>query len=135
MTLNLTIKGAPATKKNHGQIITMPNGRKVLLPSPQFKAYSKTFFPQVPKDARMNIDMPCNLKCVYYMPTKRKVDLVNLLEATCDLLVGTHVLKDDCSAIVASHDGSRVRYDKAKPRVEIEIRPVAEGKDEAGQPV
>ena len=127
MTLNLTIQGAPATKKNHGQIITMPNGRKVLLPSPQFKAYGKVFLPQVHKDARLNIEMPVNVKCVYFMPTKRKVDLVNLLEATCDLLVAAHVIKDDCADIVASHDGSRVRYDKARPRVEIEIRPMVEG--------
>ena len=127
MTLNLTIHGTPATKKNHGQIVRLANGRNVLLPSPQYKAYSKVFVPQVHKDARLNIEMPVNVKCVYYMPTKRKVDLVNLLEATCDLLVGAHVIKDDNCSIVVSHDGSRVRYDKAKPRVEIEIRPVAEG--------
>ena len=132
MTINLTIKCAPATKKNHGTVITkdrfgVPLGKPRMIPSEQYRRYGKVFLPQVPRDARMCMDMPVNVKCVYYMPTKRKVDLVNLLEATCDLLVQGKVLKDDCAAIVASHDGSRVRYDKDRPRVEIEIRPIAEG--------
>jgi hypothetical protein len=57
------------------------------------------------------------------MPTRRKVDLVNLLEATCDILVKFGVLKDDSSDIVAAHDGSRVLYDKERPRAEIDVEP------------
>ena len=49
------------------------------------------------------------------------MDLVNLLEATDDILVRAGVLADDRSTIVAGHDGSRVLCDKARPRVEIEI--------------
>lgn len=60
--------------------------------------------------------------CVlYYMATRRKVDLANLIEATCDILVTAGVLADDNSRIVAAHDGSRVDYDKQNPRVEIWI--------------
>lgn len=55
------------------------------------------------------------------MPTKRRVDLVNLLEATCDILVHYGVLADDNSSIVAGHDGSRVLHDKERPRVEVTI--------------
>jgi Holliday junction resolvase RusA-like endonuclease len=55
------------------------------------------------------------------MPTKRRVDLVNLLEATCDVLVKYKVISDDNSRVVASHDGSRVFYDKENPRTEIFI--------------
>jgi Holliday junction resolvase RusA-like endonuclease len=62
-----------------------------------------------------------NIKCLYYMGTRRKVDLVNLLEATCDILTDAGVIADDNSRIVAGHDGSRVLYDKDRPRVEIEI--------------
>ena len=62
-----------------------------------------------------------NVRCVYYMPTRRRVDLTNLLEATDDLLVRAGVLADDNSQIVAAHDGSRVRLDRENPRVEIEI--------------
>ena len=62
-----------------------------------------------------------SVQCLYYMPDRRRVDLTNLLEATDDILVRAGVLADDCAAIVASHDGSRVLMDKARPRVEIRI--------------
>jgi Holliday junction resolvase RusA-like endonuclease len=58
------------------------------------------------------------------MPTRHRVDLVNLLEATCDILVDAGILADDNSNIVAAHDGSRVEYDKYNPRVEITISPI-----------
>lgn len=64
------------------------------------------------------------MKCVYYMPTRHKVDLCNLLAATCDILVKANVIEDDNSKIIVSHDGSRVLYDKENPRVEIEIKPI-----------
>ena len=127
MTLNLTIKGRPITKKNHSEIV-YSGGHPRVVPSKQYKDYGKLFALQVHRDARIGLVLPCNVKCVYFMPTRHRVDLVNLLEATCDLLVATGVLQDDNSSIVASHDGSRVRYDKERPRVEIEIRPVAEGR-------
>ena len=63
---------------------------------------------------------------VYYMATRRKVDLANLIEATCDILVKAKVLADDNSQIVAAHDGSRVDYDKKNPRAEIWIEEMEE---------
>jgi Holliday junction resolvase RusA-like endonuclease len=65
-----------------------------------------------------------NVKCVYYMPTKRRCDVVNMLEATLDILVKYGVLADDNSNIVVSMDGSRVLYDKENPRTEVEITPI-----------
>lgn len=67
------------------------------------------------------IDYPCNVKCEFYMPTRRRVDLNNLLEAATDVLVRAGILDDDNSQIVASHDGSRVFYDKENPRTVINI--------------
>ena len=61
------------------------------------------------------------MRCLFYMPTRRVVDLVGLLQAIDDVLVHYGVIQDDNSRIVASHDGSRVLYDKANPRTEIEI--------------
>ena len=58
------------------------------------------------------------------MKTHRRVDLVNLLEATDDILVSCGVLKDDNAKIIVSHDGSRVYYDKEAPRAEIFINPI-----------
>lgn len=60
------------------------------------------------------------------MPTRHRVDLTNLLEATDDLLVHWGVLQDDNSRIVASHDGSRVLYDHDNPRAEIYITDIDE---------
>jgi Holliday junction resolvase RusA-like endonuclease len=67
------------------------------------------------------INYPVNVKCLYYMPTHRRVDLVNLQECTLDVLVKHGVLEDDNSKIVVSMDGSRVFYDKKSPRTEIYI--------------
>ena len=55
------------------------------------------------------------------MGTRRKVDLVNLLEALDDILVHYGVLEDDNCGIIVSHDGSRVHYDKENPRTEVTI--------------
>ena len=90
------------------------------MPSKLYKDYEKSagFFI---KNKNLNIDYPINLQTVYYMPTRRRVDLVNLQEATCDVLVAYKVVSDDNSKIIASMDGSRVYYDKESPRTEITI--------------
>ena len=62
-----------------------------------------------------------NVKALFYMKTKRKVDLTNLLEALDDVLVKGGMLVDDNCTIIKSHDGSRVLYDKENPRIEVEI--------------
>ena len=62
-----------------------------------------------------------NIKCLFYMPTRRLVDLTNLLEAVDDVMVNEGIIKDDNCRIVVSHDGSRVLYDKDNPRTEITI--------------
>lgn len=70
------------------------------------------------------IDYPVEVRCLFYMPTRRRVDLTNLLEGIDDVLVNASVLADDNSQIVVSHDGSRVLYDKENPRTEVEITPL-----------
>lgn len=118
--MKITIELPPITKKNHSQIIKA-KGRLMVIPSKQYRDYEKAcaeFIPQMPFHM---FDCPVNVECVYYMPTHRRVDLVNLQEATLDVLVKYGILKDDNSNIVASMDGSRVLYDKENPRTEIEI--------------
>lgn len=110
----------PITKKNSQQIVKAGT-RLLVIPSKQYKQYEKdcaAFIPQIPFSA---IDTPVNIKCLYYMPTRRRVDLVNLQEATLDVLVKYGVLADDNSNIVVSMDGSRVLLDRDNPRTEIDI--------------
>lgn len=116
----ITILGCPVTKKNSMQIIKLKNGKQMIKPSEKFEEYQEVAWRFMPK-GKKPINTHVNVKCVYYMPTRRRVDLVNLLEATDDILVHYHVLEDDNSEIIASHNGSRVLYDKERPRVEIEI--------------
>ena len=70
------------------------------------------------------IDYPVNIKALYFMPTRRRVDLCNLHESLCDVLVKHGVIEDDNSSIIVSMDGSRVLYDKQNPRTEIYIERV-----------
>lgn len=118
--INFTIPLAPISKKNHQQILTNPKThRPFVMPSKQYKEYEKNALRYLPKAE--TIAEPCNIKCLFYMPTRRKCDLTNLLEAVDDVLVKGGVLEDDNFSIIAGHDGSRVLYDKENPRTEIYI--------------
>lgn len=121
--LTYTLYGPPRTKKNSQQIRRTAAGRPFVAPSRAFAEYERSCLAQI-KTPYRPVSAAVNVRCVYYMPTKQKVDLVNLLEATCDILVKAGVLVDDCAAVVAAHDGSRVLLDRQCPRVEIEITPL-----------
>lgn len=122
--IKFTIELPPRTKKNHSQLIINRNtGKRMLIPSPQYRQYEHDcayFMPPYSADGKVNI------KALFYMPTKRRVDLTNLLEALNDILVKYSVIEDDNSNIVVSVDGSRVYYDKENPRTEVEITEVGE---------
>lgn len=122
--LNIIIPIPPRTKKNSLRIINV-KGKPIIIPSELYKKYERECRPFIPK-IYPPINYPINMKCIYYMPTRRKVDLNNLLEASTDMLVFYKVLEDDNSKIVVSHDGSRVFYDKENPRAEIYIKRVEE---------
>ena len=123
--MKIIIPIAPRTKKNSQQIV-WKGGRPIIIPSAAYKMYereARAFLTPVSSP----IDYPVNVKCLYYMPTRRRVDLSNLLNSTLDILVHYGVLLDDNRNIVYSVDGSRALYDKASPRTEIEITPITEG--------
>lgn len=125
-TMKLVLYGDPRTKKNSQQIITGNNGKRRVIPSKQYGDYEKSCLDQMQAWRLKNrVSAPVldrvNVKAVYYMKTRRRVDLVNLLEATDDILVRGGILLDDNADIIVSHDGSRVRHDKGDPRVEITI--------------
>lgn len=119
--IKIILRTPPRTKKNSSQIIfNKKTGKQMVIPSQQYKEYEQACLWQIRKPS-VAIDFPVNVKCVYFMPTRRKVDLCNLIEATMDILVRAGVLNDDNSEIAVSHDGSRVFYDKENPRAEITI--------------
>lgn len=71
-----------------------------------------------------NITYPVNLKCIFYVPNKRKRDLTNLENAIADILVKYKVLQDDNYNIIQSWDGSRIVYEKGREETIIEITKV-----------
>ena len=120
--IQYTIKLPPISKKNSQQILTnKATGRPFIMPSRKYKDYEKAAAAFLLPRPAAPIDRPVNVKCLFYMPTRRIVDLTNLLEAADDVLVYAGILADDNSRIVVGHDGSRVLYDKDNPRTEIII--------------
>ena len=79
------------------------------------------------------IDREIQLVYLIYTGTRRVVDDLNLYEALDDILVKEKVLKDDNRNIIRSRDGSRVFYDKERPRAEIFIYTYEEGDNEKQQ--
>lgn len=123
--MRICLTGDPRTKKNSQRIIRIGRGSRII-PSKAYMDYAEECALQLLAQRATNagIDYPVNVACVYFMPTRRKVDLTNLNEAIHDILVANYVLMDDNRDIIASTDGSRVEYDKQHPRVEITITPL-----------
>lgn len=122
--ISFTIHLAPITKKNSQRMI-QAKGRIIPIPSKQYIEYEHeawNFMPMV----RTPIDYPVNIKALYYMPTRRRVDLTNLHEALHDVLVKHHIILDDNCRIIVGTDGSRVLYDKQNPRTEVYIEEMDE---------
>lgn len=117
----------PVTKKNHQKImVNSRTGKPFVGQSDQYREYEAAagYFlrPKPPAPIRE----PVTVRCLFYMPTLRRVDKANLEAAVHDILVKYGILADDNRDIIASTDGSRVYYDKDRPRAEITITPMGE---------
>jgi len=123
--IQLILYGDPRTKKNSPRIVKVKkkDGKSFykIIPSKAFEKYQEECIPQLANYKILELDKKSNVKCIYYMKTKRKVDLPNLINATLDILVEAGVLEDDESNIVYTTNGSCVKYDKMNPRVEVAI--------------
>lgn len=115
------ITGCPRTKKNSPRIRRGRNGKRYVAPSDAFLTYQDTAGWQLRNRPEEPLSGRYNVRVLYFMDTLRRVDLSNLLESTCDILVHYGIIADDNSRIVASHDGSRVLLDRDNPRAEIFI--------------
>lgn len=133
--IKFTIPEDPITKKNHQKIVewnkprfSKKTGKLVstttpgIMPSSQYKQYERVCAYHLRNVPALSND-PVNVKALYYMGTRRSVDLTNLNEALHDILVNCGILPDDNCRIIVSTDGSRVYYDKDNPRTEVTITP------------
>lgn len=125
--MKIVLYGNPITKKNSSRILKN-GGTRFVAPSKQYKRYERDCLRQITGLYKKHIDYPVNVRVLYFMQKRYRVDLVNLLSATCDILVVAGVLSDDNYKIVVAHDGSRVLYDKENPRAEIYIEEIEEDK-------
>lgn len=126
MNLTYIIPLPPVSKKNSQQIGRTKDGRPFIMQSGVYRKYEKEAAWFLRKKPEAPISRPVNVQCVFYMPTRRRVDKSNLEAAAHDLLVKYGILADDNRDIIATTDGSMVLYDKACPRTEIAITPVEE---------
>lgn len=142
--MRLTIVGPPRSKKNSQQLIShgkkcgtcgKPGGRPFLIPSAAYKAWEKAACWQVRQQepvapsAGPTFTTPVTMRCQIYRDRAGRADLLNYLAAVSDMLQEAGVIEDDL--LVASTDGSRLRIDRERPRVEIELLPFTEEIDTA----
>ena len=121
--IKLIIPVKPRTKKNSQQIMKAGNKRWIG-PSKAAIAFERMCGWWIKQAWRLKINEPVNVKVKFFVESKRKVDLTNLLESVDDVLVKYEVLADDNANIIAGHDGSRVYVDRVNPRLAIEIEPI-----------
>lgn len=131
-TVTLVIEGPPRTKKN--SLRRIKRGRRVFtVPSAAHEVWEARAVPQLQRqygryrpDAGVvilgaAIDRPVNMKALIYRD-RNVGDLLNYAAAVSDALQRAGVVADD--KLIVSVDGSRLLLDRARPRVEIELRPV-----------
>lgn len=92
MNIKFTVPGVPVTKKN-SQRLVRAGTRIIPLLSKAFAEYQDKAGYYIP-NKWANLDGRYNVRCVYFMPTKRRVDLLNLLGATCDILTHYGVIPE-----------------------------------------
>ena len=119
----ITLYGNPIPKKNSQSIyFNSASGKPFISQSARYQDYETDCLWQLSAFRKAQVPpAPLNVQCIYYRADHRRVDLVNLLEATDDILVRAGVIADDNYTVIAGHDGSRVYFDRERPRVEITI--------------
>ena len=103
MILSFVIPLDARTKKNSPQVFSRVNkqtGRVFtkVLPSKNYLQFEKDCLPFL--KGLPHITGPVNLQAVFYMKTRRNVDLVGLLQSIDDVLTTAGVLADDCRDII-----------------------------------
>ena len=87
----------PITKKNSQQILTNHRtGKPFIAPSRQYKKYEQAAMLVLTPKPKAPLSGRYRVATVFYMPTRRKVDLTNLMEAAHDTLVAAKILERRC---------------------------------------
>lgn len=123
----LVINGTPRTKKNSPRIVRGKGGRSFIVPSSAAKTWEENAIVQLRAQLyharqREPIATPVNLRALVYRD-RAVGDLGNFLAAVCDALERAGVVTND--RLILGFDGSRLRIDRERPRVEIEISALA----------
>lgn len=122
--IKLVLYGRPITKKGHQQIVTnKKTGRPFVIQSAAYRKYEEDCLRQLMAYRGEIIGGPVWVKALYHMPDRRQPDLLNLEEATADILEKARIIAND--KFIVSWDGSRiVGVDRENPRVEITVKEV-----------
>lgn len=123
-----TIPLPPVGKKNSQQILTNPKTKRPFIAqSARYKKYAKdcAMLLRSQKCPSKAITYPVHIDVRFYMPSRRRVDTVNLQESLWDILVDAQILEDDNRDIIASANAMTF-YDKDNPRTEVVIQPYEE---------
>lgn len=113
-SLRLTLYGAPRTKKTSNQLQRF-GGRLKVVPSAAWMKWRDDCLPQVNDSMRLR-DQPYNLCAIFYRDANRG-DAVGYLQGVADVLQEAGVVSDD--KWFTQFDGTRLRVDRKRPRVEI----------------
>lgn len=90
-----------------------------MLPSAQYRRYRRLALPQL-LGCQWRLQGKISLCARYWLPDRRRPDLLNLLQATADILEEAGVIANDRDII--SLNGSCIAgIDKQNPRVEITL--------------
>jgi Holliday junction resolvase RusA-like endonuclease len=91
-----------------------------MIQSDAYRRYEKDCLKIIPGKYRVNIDRPCIVTTVFFMPDNRRVDPSNLVSAAHDVMVKAGILSDDSRKIIHKMV-AWCETDRKNPRTEIEI--------------
>lgn len=145
--IKLIIPGVPIVKKNSAKTSLFYKdkfGRRVTRDNP-IHYYTKNYKEwaiiavqacAIFKSKNAHIEFPItdkmNIRCLFFLPDNRSVDLTNLMQGTHDVLAGKagavvvpsnvyQIIFDDAHRYLGSVDGSRILFDVVNPRTEVFI--------------
>ncbi len=124
--IELTIWGQTPPKKSGMKIIVnKKTGRPMIIQKETYTTWAKDAVTQI-KNHLMDTHgtlpywtSPVRVKAVIYRHTKRKADLINVLQSICDVLEEAGVILNDFQ--VKDLDGSRLYLGTPKDRARAEV--------------